>query len=193
VHVISDNYAGLVDALTGEEILAPNHFADGDLIFVIGSVRLVAVRDRSEYTSIGFGEWGVLCLNRMEMLTDFAYDSQMWYRDGMIVLRSWTIQKLFDVYSQQDIIPFGRFRHINPIGHGMASVAELSGEDASSALIEIATGYFIIDFGMFRHFYAISADEIRVTQDMEDGSRRTGTFSIAAMRATGLDVAWWDD
>jgi len=192
--VISDGYAGVVDSWTGEELLAPNYFHN--VRFIHATDRFVTVHRRADNFSLRAADnigqdvehvWAAFCLKNNELLSDFSYGHFMSYQDGMIVLRQQDTARLFDIDTRQDVIPSGQFILIFTVGYGMVEVMDRAGRNTHSALLDLETGYFLADFGRFDGFFrAISSDEIRVTRTMDDGSRRTGTFNIAAMRATGL-------
>jgi len=179
--VVLDGYMGTINVQTGEEIIPPNYFKH--ISFIYGTERFVAVTN----TSFGVNEryrWGVLCLYTHELLAPFAYQIWMSYKDGMIALNQDGNTKLVDLTTGKEIIPFGYFSSIFPIGYGMAQVGHWD-RNLGNALIEISTRDIWADYGQFYRFGQAYNYEIRVEQRLQDGPRRLGTFSLQSMLETG--------
>jgi len=177
---------GVVNTQTGEELLPPHYF--NHIRFIHNTDRFVIAMTLSDGIDIeGRYRWGVFCLYTHEVLTQLVYHDSITYQDGMVVLRERSGAKLVCLTTGEEMIPLGEFVSIFPVGYGVAQVRHSWGFDAESALIEIATGDILADFGEFDLSFGRAINyELRVMR-AEGEARRHGTFCLNSLTTV------WDD
>jgi len=176
IFISEDRFMSIVNIQTGEEILPPLNF--NQISFIHGTDDFVAVATRAAFNENMEYNWGILCLNTHELLTELAYGRWQSYQDGMIVLYRERDTKLVDLATGEEIIPFGEFVSIFPVGYGMAEVRQNWND--SPTLIEIATRDVLVNpviAGVRRSTRAYNY-EVRVERPFGNDRFRNGTFNL---------------
>ena len=172
--VIADRYWGIINHQTGEVVLPADYF--NQLAFLSGTTRFIGVTQHEPWPTNFY--WGVFCLYTQQLVAPMIHDdNSVSYRQGMIVARIGNYGLLLCPYTQQELIPYGKFHNIFPINHTFVDVRR---RYYGAALMNIATNEIIAPFGMFSRFEWLNDDEMRVWQ----GDNR-GTLNLHTM-----DVVW---
>jgi hypothetical protein len=151
--------SGLIEIHTLNEVIP---FGEFDHIFAHGDNFAVASNRNGESTIIDV-------ISGHRFTTDYFV---MRVSNGMALVASENGNAIIDIFTEEEIIPFGRFDSINMNSNGMASVTS----DGQTALIDIVTGEEIIPFGRFDAIVRKTRCNHVVVQQAED--RTSGIVRI---------------
>ena len=174
-----DFYMGVVNIITGDELLAPSQFNSVELLRNSDRFVIAAVDNFSEG---GEHRYGVFCLYANALLTDLVYNNRPQYQNGTIVLRSRNSVKIISLPEGEEVIPPGEFSFITFRGDYMAEVQQTW--DGGVALIDVRTGEVLIDYGRFDSFGTLhnqdNGNKVFVhPRETEDAEATVGIYNLS--------------